>query len=62
MGSAVSLLTPNIFLNHNETNILNSWPIDIKSKFYRRYLDDVCLLFYNENQVRSFLDYVNCKH
>ena len=62
MGSAISPLIANVFLNHFETSILENCPTNIKPKFYRRYLDDTFLLFENENQARSFLDFINSKH
>ena len=62
MGSSVSPIIANIFLNHFETVHLNSCPPEIKPTLYRRYLDDTFILFRSEMQARAFFDYFSEKH
>ena len=35
----------NIFLSHHEENWLNKCPIKFKASFFRRYVDDIFVLF-----------------
>jgi len=62
MGSPLSPVAANIFLNFFETSLLNQCPLDIKPSFYKRYLDDTFMLFSNEQQARNFFDYINSRH
>ena len=45
MGSPLGPILANIFLSHHEENWLNKCPIKFKPSFYRRYVDDIFLLF-----------------
>ena len=49
----------NIFLCYHENNWLENCPELFKPKFYRRYVDDLFLLFENPNQVTPFFNYLN---
>jgi len=62
MGSPLSPVAANIFLNFFETRLLNQCPLNIKPSFYRRYLDDTFLLFNDEQQAREFYDFINNQH
>ena len=62
MGSPISPLIANIFLNKFETSILNNCPVNFKPQFYKRYLDDTFLLFKDEQQSKQFFNYINSKH
>ena len=45
MGFALGPILANIFLSHHEENRLNKCPIKFKPSFYRRYVDDIFVLF-----------------
>lgn len=62
MGSSLSPIIANIFLNDFETKHLNNCPAQFRPTFYRRYLDDTFILFDTESNARSFLNYFNSKH
>ena len=62
MGSQLSPIIPNIFLNFLEVNHLNLCPPEFKPQFYRRYVDDIFILFINRQQAINFLNYFNPKH
>ena len=46
MGSPLNPILTNIFFSHHEDNWLNKCPIEFKTSFYRRYVDDI-LAFWN---------------
>ena len=62
MGSPISPLIANIFLNKFETSILNNCPVNFKTQFYKRYVDDSFLLFKDKQQSKQFFNYINNKH
>jgi len=62
MGSCLSPVIANIFLNHFESNHIQNCPESIKPILYKRYLDDTFLLFDNENLAIQFFNYFNQKH
>lgn len=62
MGSPLSPIVANIFLNHFEVLHLRNCPANIKPQLYRRYLDDTFIIFENENQALQFYTYINSKH
>ena len=37
-------------------------PLQFRLKYYRRYLDDICLKFESRNHVKKFLKYMNSYH
>ena len=45
LGSPLGQILANIFLSHHEENWLNKCPIEFKPSFYRRYVDDIFVLF-----------------
>ena len=62
MGSPLGPTLANIFLCYHEELWLSSCPVDIKPTFYRRYVDDIFLLFENLDQVERFKAYMNSRH
>ena len=62
MGSPLGPTFANIFLCYHEGNWLSACPPDIKPSFYRRYVDDIFLLFDNLDQVERFKAYMNTRH
>ena len=62
MGSPLGLILANIFLSHHEENWLNKCPIKFKPSFYRRYVDDIFVLFESFKSADSFREYMSYKH
>ena len=62
MGSPVGPILARIFVSHHEENWLNKCPIKFKPSFYRRYVDDIFVLFESSASVNSFLEHVSSKH
>jgi len=62
MGGVLSPILANIFLCHHEQRWLDDCPSAFKPLFYRRYVDDCFLVFNNNNEANSFLQYLNNKH
>ena len=62
MGSPLGPVMANIFLSHSETIWLEQCLEDITPKYYRRYVDDIFVLFDNEEKCNSFCQYINTKH
>ena len=62
MGSPLGSILANIFLSHHEENWLNKCPIEFKPNFYRRYVDDIFVLFESSESAHSFREYMSSKH
>ena len=62
MGSPLGPILANIFLSHHEENWLNKCPIKFKPSFYRRYVDDIFVLFESSESADSFREYMSSKH
>ena len=62
MGSPLGPTLANIFLGHNETKWLDECPLAYKPLYYRRYVDDIFLLFENMQCLESFHQYMNAQH
>ena len=62
MGSPLGPTLANLFLAYYEEKWLHDCPVQFKPKFYRRYVDDVFLLFDKRDQVKKFLRYMNSRH
>ena len=41
---------------------LDSCPVEFKPKLYKRYVDDIFLMFPSRYHVKKFVDYMNTKH
>ena len=52
----------NAFLCHDETKWLNDCLEKFKPVFYKRYVDDIFVLFKRPEHVKPFVDYMNSKH
>ena len=52
----------NSFLCYHEKRWLDKCPEEFKPVFYRRYVDDIFLLFRKEEHLKLFLDYFNSCH
>ena len=62
MGSPLGPTLANIFMNFYEKHWLNDCPLDIKPKYYRRYVDDIFVLCDSIEHLEKFKDYLNGKH
>lgn len=62
MGGCVSPSLANIFLSFHERKWINQCPVEFKPTLYRRYVDDTFVLFNSNDQINSFLMYLNNQH
>ena len=62
MGSPLAPTLANLFLTHYEGRWLDNFPIQFRPRYYRRYVDDVFLMFERKDQVKKFLKYMNTRH
>ena len=62
MGSPLGLLLANAFLCHHEIKWLHDCPDKFKSVFYKRYEDDIFVLFKRPEHVKPFVGFMNSKH
>ena len=62
MGSPLGPTLANAFLCHYEKSWLNEAPATCRPIYYKRYVDDIFLLFQSKEQVKPFQDYMNTKH
>ena len=58
LGSALA----NLFLTYYEDRLLDNCPIQLRPRYYRRYTDDVFLMFERKDQLKKFLRYMNSRH
>ena len=62
MGSPLGPTFANLFLVYYEHNSLKNCPLQFKPKLYRRYVDDIFLMFEKKEHVKKFLRYMNSRH
>ena len=62
MDSPLRPTLANFFLVDHERKLLESYPIQFKPKYYRRYVDDVILMFEHKDHIKRFLRYMNSRH
>ena len=62
MRSPLGQILANIFFLDHEENWLNKCPIKFKPSFYRRYVDDIFVLFESSESADSFREYMSSKH
>ena len=62
MGSPLGLTLANAFSFHYEKLWLDNCPPDFKPVVYRRYVDDIFVLFKSKDNLLSFARYVNTRH
>ena len=62
MGSPLGPTLGNLFLVNYESKWLTECPVQFAPKYYRRYVDDIFLLFKAKDHVKKFLRYRNSRH
>ena len=62
MGSPLGPTLANIFLCHYEDIWLRNCSLECKPSYYKRYVDDIFVLFESETQVESFKNFMNTCH
>ena len=62
MGSPLGPTLANAFLCHYEKIWLNECPSQFKPVVYKRYVDDIFVLFKSKEHLKLFVNYMNSKH
>ena len=62
MGSSLEPSVANAFLSYHEKNWLNSCLQAFKTVFYRRYVDNIFVLFKSNNHLKYFQEILNSCH
>ena len=62
MGSPLGPTFANAFLCYCEKEWLNNCPIHFKPMIYRRYVDDIFVLFSSKEHLHFLVDYMNKQH
>ena len=62
MGSTLGPSLANAFLSYHEKNWLNSCLREFKPAFYRRYVDDIFVLFKSIDHLKYFPEFLNSCH
>ena len=62
MGSPLGPTLANAFLCHNEKEWLDNCPSHFKPIVYRRYDDDIFVLFSSKEHLQPFVDHMNKQH
>ena len=62
MAFPLGPILANISLLHHEENRLNKYPKRLKPSFYKRYVDDIFVLFESSESAYSFRKYMPSKH
>ena len=62
MGSPLGPTLANIFLCYHETTWIKNCPKSFKPVYYKRYVDDIFVLFKKPEQVSRFVKYMNKRH
>ena len=61
-GSPLDPTLANVFLCYRETTWLKNCPKSFKPVYYKRYVDDIFVLFEKPKQVLQFVNYMNERH
>ena len=62
MGWPLGPTIANVFLSFYEVKWLEQCPKEFKPVFYRRYVDDIFVLFESAERLSKFRDYFNTRH
>jgi hypothetical protein len=62
MGSPLGPTLANVFLCYHEQQWLDNCPAGYKPSYYKRFVDDICILLPNAECLDSFKNYMNQQH
>ena len=62
MGSPLGPILANAFLCHHEKVWLDNCPKEFKPVYYRRYVDDIFVLFFSPEHLQTFKNHMCSKH
>ena len=62
MGSPLGPTLANAFLVYNEKNWLEHFPLEYRPFYYRRYVNDIFVLFNSAEHLKRFHSYLNSRH
>ena len=62
MGSPLEPILENAFLCHSEKQQLSEYAPVILPKVYKKYVDDIFVMFLCQSQLKDFLNYMNNTH
>ena len=62
MGSPLGPTLANLFLAYYESKWLDNCPLKFRPMYYRRYVDDIFLMFKEKDHVKKFFRYMNSRH
>ena len=62
LGSPLGSTPANVFLCHSKDIWLRNFSLECKPSYYKRYVDDMFVLFESETQVESFKNLMNTCH
>ena len=62
MGFPLGSILANAFLCHFEKQWLSECPPDFLPKAFKRYVDDIFVMFLCQSHLKDFVNYMNTKH
>ena len=62
MGSPLGSILANVFICHYEKDLLGNCSSHFKPIAYRRYVNDIFVLFSSKKRAQSFVDYMHKQH
>jgi len=62
MGSPLGPTLANMFMSYHEDIWLDNCPEQFRPVYYRRYIDDIIVLFKHESHLSQFKEYLNSQH
>ena len=62
MGSPLGPTLANAFLCHYKREWLDNFPVHFKPMIFKRYVDDIFVLFSSKEHLQLFVDYMNKQH
>ena len=62
MGSPLGPILANAFLCNFEKQWLSECPPDFLLTVFKRYVDDIFVMFLCQSHLKDFMDYMNTKH
>ena len=62
MGSPLGPTLTNLFLVYYEHIWLEKCPLQFQPKYYRRYVNDIFLMFESSDHIKEFFRYMNSRH